>query len=83
LNFFDYGATVWAKGEPRRRRLQQNTPAAASILLKLMVDPATPASGRIRAALGTFALAREALDLDIVLSAGPRRDWAWSQVVGV
>jgi hypothetical protein len=33
--------------------------------LKLMVDSATPASGRIRAALGTFGLAREALDLDI------------------
>src|ERR1039458_7607239 len=46
-------------------RVQQNTPAAASVLLKLMVDPATPASGRIRAALGIFGLAREALDLDI------------------
>ena len=30
-----------------------------------MADPATPASGRIRAALGTFGLAREALDMDI------------------
>jgi hypothetical protein len=30
-----------------------------------MADPATPASGRIRAALGIFGLAREALDLDI------------------
>ena len=30
-----------------------------------MVDPATPASSRIRAALGTFGIAREALDLDI------------------
>jgi len=30
-----------------------------------MVEPATPASGRIRAALGIFGLAREALDLDI------------------
>src|ERR1039458_2240279 len=46
-------------------RVQQMTPAAASVLGKLMADPATPASGRIRAALGIFGLAREALDLDI------------------
>jgi hypothetical protein len=30
-----------------------------------MVDPATPPSGRIRAALGIFGLSREALDMDI------------------
>jgi len=30
-----------------------------------MVDPATPASSRARAALGIFGLAREALDLDV------------------
>jgi hypothetical protein len=46
-------------------RVQQNTPAAASVLLKLMADPATPASSRIRAALGLFGLSREALDLEI------------------
>src|ERR1035437_1143923 len=46
-------------------RVQQMPPVAASVLGKLMVDPATPASGRIRAALGIFGLAREALDLDI------------------
>ena len=46
-------------------RVQQMTPVAASVLGKLMADPATPASGRIRAALGIFGLAREALDLDI------------------
>jgi hypothetical protein len=34
-------------------RVQQKTPAA-SVLLKLMVGPATPASGRKRAALGTL-----------------------------
>jgi hypothetical protein len=33
--------------------------------LKLMVDPATPASGRIRAALGTFGIAQEGLNLEI------------------
>ncbi len=61
----DYRRARWEVVEQGYARIQQNTPAAASILLKLMVDPATPASGRIRAALGTFTLAREALDLDI------------------
>jgi hypothetical protein len=61
----DYRRARWEVVEQGYARLQQNTPAAASILLKLMADPATPASGRIRAALGTFTLAREALDLDI------------------
>ena len=55
----------WEVVEQAYSRLQQNTPVAASILLKLMADPGTPASSRIRAALGTFGLAREALDLDI------------------
>ena len=61
----EYRRTRWEVVEQAYARIQQNTPAAASVLLKLMVDPATPASGRIRAALGTFGLAREALDLDI------------------
>jgi hypothetical protein len=61
----EYRRARWEVVEQGYARVQQNTPAAASILLKLMVDPATPASGRIRAALGTFSLAREALDLDI------------------
>jgi hypothetical protein len=61
----EYRRARWAVVEQAYARVQQNTPAAASVLLKLMVDPATPASGRIRAALGTFGLAREALDLDI------------------
>ena len=55
----------WEVVEQAYSRLQQNAPAAASVLLKLMADPATPASSRIRAALGIFGLAREALDLDI------------------
>jgi len=46
-------------------RAQQNSGAATSVLLKLMADPTTPPSSRIRAALGIFGLAREALDLDI------------------
>ena len=61
----EYRRARWGVVEQAYARIQQNTPAAASVLLKLMVDPATPASGRIRAALGTFGLAREALDLDI------------------
>jgi hypothetical protein len=55
----------WEVVEQAYARIQQNTPIAASLLLKLMADPATPASSRIRAALGAFGLAREALDLDI------------------
>ncbi len=61
----EYRRARWEVVEQAYARVQQNTPAAASVLLKLMVDPATPASGRIRAALGSFGLAREALDLDI------------------
>jgi hypothetical protein len=60
----EYRRARWEVVEQGYARAQQNTPAAASVLLKLMVDPATPASGRIRAALGIFGLAREALDLD-------------------
>jgi hypothetical protein len=61
----EYRRARWEVVEQAYARVQQNAPAAASVLLKLMVDPATPVSGRIRAALGTFGLAREALDLDI------------------
>jgi hypothetical protein len=61
----DYRRARWEVVEQGYARVQQNTPAAASILMKMMVDPATPASSRIRAALGMFMLAREALDLDI------------------
>jgi len=61
----EYRRARWEVVEQAYARVQQYTPAAASILLRLMLDPATPASGRIRAALGTFGLAREALDLDI------------------
>jgi hypothetical protein len=55
----------WEVVEQAYARVQQNTPSAASVLLKLMVDSATPASGRIRAALGVFGLSREALDMEI------------------
>jgi hypothetical protein len=55
----------WEIVEQAYARAQQNTPIAVSVLLKLMADSTTPASGRIRAALGIVNLAREALDLDI------------------
>jgi hypothetical protein len=61
----EYRRARWEVTEQAYARAQQNAGAAASVLLKLMVDPTTPAPARIRAALGIFGLAREALDLDI------------------
>jgi hypothetical protein len=55
----------WEVVEQAYARVQQNTGFAGAVLLKLMADPATPSSSRIRAALGVFGLAREALDFDI------------------
>ena len=55
----------WESMEQGYARAQQNSGACISVLLKLMVDPATPASGRIRAALGTFGIAQEGLNLEI------------------
>ena len=61
----EYRRARWEVAEQAYARIQHGAPAAAAVLMKLMVDPATPASARIRAALGVFALSREALDLDI------------------
>ena len=61
----EYRRARWEVVEQGYARIQQHTPTAASVLLKLMADPATGATGRIRAALGVFGLAKEALDLDI------------------
>ena len=61
----EYRRARWEVMEQAYARAQQNTNAAASVLLKLMVDASTPPSGRIRAALGIFDIARQALDLDI------------------
>jgi hypothetical protein len=55
----------WEVVDQAYARAQQHSGAAIAVLLKLMADPATPASSRIRAALGTVGIAREALDLDI------------------
>src|SRR5580658_5251646 len=61
----------WEGMEQAYARAQQNSGACISVLLKLMVDPATPASGRIRAALGTFGIAQEGLKLDIETRVAP------------
>jgi hypothetical protein len=61
----EYRRARWEVVEQGYARAQQNTPAAAAVLLMLMADSSTPASSRIRAALGVFGIAREALDLDI------------------
>jgi hypothetical protein len=42
-------------------RVQINSGAAAAVLLKLMADPATPASVRARIALGLLELANQSL----------------------
>jgi hypothetical protein len=61
----EYRRARWEVAEQGYARAQQNSGAATSVLLKLMVDPTTPASSRIRAALGILDLSRAALDLDI------------------
>jgi hypothetical protein len=47
-------------------RLQQATSAAATTLLKTMVDPATPASVRVRAADSIFNHAAKAIEIEDV-----------------
>jgi hypothetical protein len=45
-------------------RFQQGTSAAATILLKTMVDPGTPASVRVRAAEAIFSHAFKAIEIE-------------------
>ena len=45
-------------------RLQQGTAAAATTLLKTMIDPATPASVRVRAAEAIFNHAAKAIEIE-------------------
>ena len=45
-------------------RLQQASSAAASTLLKVMVDPATPPAVKVRAADSVFAHAAKAIELE-------------------
>src|SRR5260370_1385967 len=47
-----------------RARLQQATGAAVSTLLKVMVDPSTPASTRVRAADSVLDHAAKAIELE-------------------
>jgi hypothetical protein len=51
-----YGQTV--------ARLQQGTSAAATTLLKLMIDPSTPASVKIRAAEAIFHHSAKAIEIE-------------------
>lgn len=55
----------WEVVEQAYARAQQSTGAATTVLQKVMVDSATPPSSRIRAALGLFGIARDALNLDL------------------
>jgi hypothetical protein len=45
-------------------RLQQGTSAAAAVMLKLMADPATPPSTRLRAADCVFCHAKSAIEIE-------------------
>jgi hypothetical protein len=45
-------------------RLQQGTAAAAAVMLKLMADPSTPASVRLRAADCVFQHAKSAIEME-------------------
>jgi hypothetical protein len=45
-------------------RLQQGTSAAATTLLRTMIDPGTPASVRVRAAEAIFNHAARAIEID-------------------
>ena len=45
-------------------RLQQGTSAAATTLLKTLIDPATPASVKVRAAEAIFNHAAEAIEIE-------------------
>ena len=45
-------------------RLQQATTAAATTLMKIMVDPAAPASVRVRAADSIFSHAAKAIEIE-------------------
>jgi transposase-like protein len=49
---------------PAIARLQQGTSAAVTTLLKTMIDPATPASVRVRAAEAIFNHAAKAIEIE-------------------
>jgi hypothetical protein len=51
-------------------RLQQGTSAAATILLKTMIDPGTPASVRVRAAEAIFSHTFKAIEIEDIEARG-------------
>jgi len=61
----EYRRVRWEVAEQGYARAQQNTGVAVTVLLKLLVDSNTPASSRIRAALGIVEIARDGLDFDL------------------
>ncbi len=61
----EYRRARWEVAEQGYSRAQQNTAVAVAVLLKLMVESSTPASSRIRAALGVVDIARAGLDFDM------------------
>ena len=61
LLFREGRRTVYAQAVAR---LQQGTSAAAATLLKTMIDPATPASVKIRVAEAIFNHAAKAIEID-------------------
>jgi len=61
----EYRRARWEVAEQGYARAQQNTGLAVAVLLKLMAAESTPASSRIRAALGVVDIARAGLDFDI------------------
>jgi transposase-like protein len=60
-------------------RLQQGTTAAATTLLKTMIDPNTPASVRVRAAEAIFNHAAKAIEIEDIESRGAALELASEQ----
>ena len=61
----EYRRARWEVSEQGYARAQQNTGLAVAVLLKLMAAESTPASSRIRAALGVVDIGRSALEFDL------------------
>jgi hypothetical protein len=59
-----YRQARWAAFGQSIARLQQATSAAASTLLKVMVDPSTPASTRVRAAESVLTHAAKSIETE-------------------
>ena len=58
-------------------RLQQGTSAAATTMLKLMLDPAVPASTRLRAADCVFNHSKDAIEMEEIEARVAA--WRWLQ----